>query len=77
MFHMCLRSANMTCYGSNMKQKGVAGQALPQTSHETAGHPEAVALVRYLGGDVPVRDLLVAGGFRGFTPAQMFPERAA
>ncbi len=62
----------MTCYGANMNQRRVAGQALPQTSQETAGHPEAVALVRSLGGDVPVRDLLVAGGFRGFTPDEMF-----
>ena len=55
-----------------MNQRRAAGQALPQTSQETAGHPEAVALVRSLGGDVPARDLLVAGGFRGFTPAEMF-----
>ena len=62
----------MTCYGSNMNQRRAAVQALPQTSQETAGHPEAVALVSSLGRDVPVRDLLVAGGRRGFTVEHLF-----
>lgn len=61
----------MMCYGSNMTQRREAREALPKTSQETAGRREAAAFARSLG-DVPVRDLLVAGGLLGFTPAEMF-----
>ncbi len=72
---MCLRGSNKTCYGTNMtKRRGPAEGT--QTSHETAGRREADTLVRSFENE-PVRELLVAGGFRRFTPAQMFPERAA
>lgn len=39
---------------------------------ETAGRLEVVASAHSPSGDVLVRDLLVAGGLRGLTPAEMF-----
>lgn len=46
------------------------------TPPETAGPGEAAAFARAHMG-MTMRDLVVAGGLRGFTPDQMFPERAA
>ena len=45
-------------------------------SPQAAGHREA-DVHAFPKGDPAVRELLVAGGLRGFTPAEMFPERAA
>lgn len=57
-----------------MTQRRVADTA-PQTSQAT-GHREARALTQSMK-DASVRELLVTGGLLGFTPVQMFPERAA
>ncbi len=46
------------------------------TPPEAAGPGEAAAFAEARMG-FAVRDLVVAGGLRGFTPEQMFPERAA
>lgn len=54
-------------------------RAAPQgtkTSPKATGHRDADALAQSMK-DAPVRELLVVGGFRGFTPVQMFPEHAA
>lgn len=53
-----------------MTQRREAREALRKTSQETAGRLEVAAFARSLG-DVPVRDLLVAGGLRGFTPDEL------
>lgn len=58
-----------------MTKRRVAQQG-HTTSPQAAGHQEADALAQSMK-DAPVRELLVAGGFRGFTPDDLFPERAA
>lgn len=60
----------MTCYSSNMTNRREADQALT-TSRQTAGRREVDELKRSLGGDATVRDLLVTGGLRGFTPEEL------
>lgn len=70
---MCLRSSKMTCYGSNMTQD-IHPRRRPTEADDVsqaAGHREAIALTRS-AKDVPVRELLVAGGLRGFTEREMF-----
>lgn len=69
-----LASPNRVWYGSYMNQRR-GPQEGSQTS-QAAGHREADAPIRP-SGDVSVRELLVAGGLRGFTPHDMFPEVAA
>lgn len=43
--------------------------------YEAAGYDEATAFANAHLGET-MRDLVVAGGLRGFTVNQMFPERA-
>lgn len=50
--------------------------ASPTTLDQAACRPE-IATLNVPNEDVMVRDLLVSGGLRGLTVAQMFPERAA
>lgn len=57
-----------------MTQRRAADKAT-KTS-QAAGHREADAHA-FPKGDTAVRELLVAGGLRGFSPAEMFPEQAA
>jgi len=59
----------------------VSNERRGQTGHlthpdETVGHPAPVALDLPLGGDIDVRELVVAGGLLGFTPDEIFQERA-
>lgn len=44
------------------------------TDTKAAGFRELDAL---RASDAPLSEFVKAGGFRGFTPAQMFPEKAA
>lgn len=67
---MCLRSSNMTCSVSFMTFRREA-EATP-APHTTAGRREAAEQLRSQMGDVAVRELLVAGGRRGFTPKELF-----
>ncbi len=63
----------MTCYGSYMTQRRGAGEAPKQTSQETARRGDVAALTSSFENG-SVRDLIVAGGLRGFTVDEMFPE---
>lgn len=65
----------MTCYGSNMTNRRTAHQGLT-ASPKAAGCREADALASSMK-DAPVRELLVAGGFRGFTVEDLFSKGAA
>ena len=58
-----------------MNQRREAEKA-PQAPHKATGHREVDAL-RAAFRDAPVRELLVAGGLRGFTENDIYPERAA
>lgn len=51
-------------------QRRVAAEAT--SNHETAGRQMAAEQLRAQMGDVAVRELLVAGGLRGFTPKELF-----
>lgn len=68
---MCLRSSNMTCSVSFMTFRREAAEPT-QTPHQTAGRQMAAEQMRAQMGDAPVRELLVAGGRRGFTPKELF-----
>ena len=58
-----------------MTQRREAATALEAPT--TAGRQDALAPATPFDGDMAVRDALVAGGLRGFSPDQMFPEVAA
>lgn len=64
------------CYCSYVNNDRRGETASPTNFDQAAGHPE-VATPNVSNGDATVRDLLVAGGLRGLTVAQMFPGRAA
>lgn len=45
-------------------------------SRQAPGHRDAASFARSLiEGGATMRDVMVAGGLRRFTPAEMFPER--
>lgn len=46
-------------------------EAHSQTSHKATGRREVPVLTRTREGDVPVRELLTAGGLRGFTAKEL------
>lgn len=55
-----------------MTQRRGPQEAPSPIPHEATGHREAHASTRPIEGDVSVRELLVAGGLRGFTPKELF-----
>ena len=63
-------------YCSDMSNQRRGPAASPLTSQETPGRLGVAAPARH-DGDVLVRDLVAAGGLRGLTPTDLFPERAA
>lgn len=69
---MCLHSSKVTCYGSNMTQDITPRRRAAEADvvSTTAGDHEAHDLAHSFK-DAPVRDLLVAGGRRGFGEAEL------
>lgn len=59
----------MTCYGTDMTKR--RGPEQGTNTSQATGHREADALAQSMK-DAPVRELLVAGGLRGFQPAELF-----
>lgn len=61
------------CNVSNMTEQRRAFEA-HSTEAKATGSRE---LETMRAADVPLVEFVKAGGFRGFTPADLFPERAA
>lgn len=74
---MCLRWSNKTCYGTYMTKNTTSNLPMRRRpvgaddSSQSAGRREADVLKLSLG-DVSVRELLVAGAFRGLSPRELF-----
>ena len=62
---------NSTCYGTYMTQRRGPQEAHSQIPHKAAGRREVPVLTHTREGDVSVRDLLTAGGLRGFTAKEL------
>ena len=54
-----------------MTQRRGPQEAHSQIPHKAAGRREVPVLTRTREGDVSVRDLLTAGGLRGFTAKEL------
>lgn len=55
-----------------MTQRRGRQEATSQTPHKATGRREAPVQNRTREGDMSVRELLTAGGLRGFTPKELF-----
>ena len=73
---MCLHCSVLMGYCSDVSNKRRGAAASQTISQETPGRL-GVAAPAVPHREMLVRDLVVAGGLRGFSPADLFPERAA
>lgn len=73
---MGLHCSGLLFYCSSVSNDRREAEQAPTISPEAASHRD-VSTTTSQAGMLDVRDVLVAGGLRGFTTRQMFPERAA